>query len=187
MKKLTYMMTTIILVFIIVLPVTAQVSPKTETETRTRPGFPEARRMMQGDPGQMQRMMSESFKELLELNDEEWTVIRPKIVKVLTLSLQSSGNPLSMLMVRPGAQGLSNMRRRFPANSQSNTMEESMQRLKKLLENKDTTTAQIRDQVIKVRKEREKKQQELMTAKKDLRELLTVRQEAILISMGLLD
>ena len=41
--------------------------------------------------------------------------------------------------------------------------------------------------VSEVRKAREKSEQELATAQKELRELLTVRQEAILITLGLLD
>lgn len=152
------------------------------------------------DPAQMQQMMSERFKETLELNDDEWKVIGPKVTKVLEMSFQQRGNPMRMLGGRSGMQGppgqpgqpgqqgqrqfsqrLNNLA--FP----SGTGDESMQELQKLLENKNASTAEIKTLVTKVRKEREKMEQEKMTAQKELRELLTVRQEAILISMGLLD
>jgi septal ring factor EnvC (AmiA/AmiB activator) len=79
------------------------------------------------------------------------------------------------------------MRRIFPGNSEPTDMEKSMEELQKLLEDKNTSTDRIKGQVIKVRRAREKNQQQIAKAKKELRELLTVRQEAILISMGLLD
>ena len=92
-----------------------------------------------------------------------------------------------MLMARSVAQGASTTGRRNTTGSTANAADESLQALQKLLENKEATTSEIKNQVIKVRKAKEKSQQELATAQKELRELLTVRQEAILISRGLLD
>lgn len=90
-------------------------------------------------------------------------------------------------MGRPGSQGRPNMRRQMPGNLQPGAADESMQELQKLLDDKNTPTSKIKDQVTKVRKAREKDQQESAKAKKELRELLTVKQEATLISMGLLE
>lgn len=102
-----------------------------------------------------------------------------------------------MLMGRPGAQGFGsqgsakqgrpNMRIRMPANFRQNEADESIQELQKLLEDDNADPNRIKQQVTKVRKAKEKSQQELATAQKELRELLTVRQEAMLIAMGLLD
>lgn len=152
------------------------------------------------DPAQMQQMMSERFKETLELNDEEWQVIGPKVIKVLEMSFQQRGNPIRMFGGRQGMQGMQGppgqpgqqgqrqfTQRRNNSAFPSGAGDETMQQLQKLLENKNASTAEIKNLVTKVRKEREKMEQEKMTAQKELRELLTVRQEAILISMGLLD
>lgn len=144
------------------------------------------------DPEQMQKMMSDRFKEQLEIGDEEWTVIGPKVMKVVTSSSQSSGNPMRMMMGRPGMQGGPDMqgrppRNRMPGNFGQSAADESMQDLQKLLEDKNADTKKIKQQVTKVRKAKEKSQRESASAKRELRELLTIRQEAILISMGLLD
>lgn len=140
---------------------------------------------MQRDPGQMQRMMDKRLKELLECGDEEWTVIEPKVLKVLTLSSQSRGFNMGMIFRRSNNQG------NTPANRMDrpfrNQGDESLTALQELLENKEATASQIKEQVDEVRKAREKSEQELAMARKELRELLTVRQEAILISIGLLN
>ena len=153
-------------------------------------------RGMMGDPAQIQQMLGDRFKEILELSDDEWTVIGPKVIKVLEMSFQQRGNPMNMRMMfgnrgpqgQQGPQGQRQFSQRGnnPAFS-SGTGDESIQELQKLLENKNASAAEIKSLVTKVRKDREKMEQEKMAAQKELRELLTVRQEAILISMGLLD
>ncbi len=141
---------------------------------------------MMGDPAQMQKIVSERLKEILELNDEEWKILSPKVMNVLSLSFEQRGNPVRMLDNRPGTQGQAPPRRPN-SDMQKNSLDESMQQLQKLLEDKDMSIAEIKDQVIKVRRDREKLERKKMAAQNELRELLSVRQEAILISMGLLD
>jgi hypothetical protein len=129
------------------------------------------------DRDQIQQRMTERYKELLECSDEEWQVLGPKVLNVYSLSNQSRTGSVRMVM------GRTNQRNRSSGNQDN----ESLTKLEELLENKDATTSEIKRLVSEVRKEREKSQEELAKAQMELRELLTVRQEAILITLGLLD
>lgn len=205
MKKLRYILPIILLITLFNIPAAAQ-APKPGGENTPGQGFQGRRGMMTVDPEQMQQqiqqMMSDRFKEQLGISDEEWVVIGPKVMKVLTLSSQSMGNPMRMMIGRPGAQGFGpqgpgqqrpgqqgrpNIRDRISGIFGQNGGDDSMLELQNLLEDENADTNKIKQLVAKVRREREKSQRELAAAKKELRELLTVRQEAILISMGLLD
>lgn len=61
------------------------------------------------------------------------------------------------------------------------------QDLRTLLENKDANADQIKAKLEALRAAKAKVKDELTTAQKDLRELVTVRQEAVLVEMGVLD
>jgi hypothetical protein len=163
---------------------------------------PAGQRGMMGDPAQMQQMLGERFKDVLGLSDDEWKVIGPKVTKVFEMSFQQRGNPMRLFGNRGpqgpqgpqgqlGPQGQQGQRQFTQRGNnpafQAGAADESIQQLQKLLENKDAPAADIKNAVNKVRKDREKMEQEKLAAQKELRELLTVRQEATLISMGLLD
>ena len=156
------------------------------------------------DPSQMQKMIEDRLKEQLDISDEEWTVIGPKVIKVVTLSFQSRGNPIgAMRMIlpfgnrpgRPGDQGTSDRQNRSQRRNMmpdflgagESEVDTAMEELQTILENKNADPKLIKQAVTKVRRAKEKGQREAATAKKELRELLSVRQEAFLISMGLLD
>jgi len=153
---------------------------------------------------QMQAMVTQNLKQLLGSTDEEWTVIGPKVLKVYTLasSSQSRGFNMRNLMGRNTAQGstLSGAQANTQSNTQAGTQgrgvdnrsmgatgDTTLEELQKLLESEDTTTTQIKNKVSEVRNAREKARQDLVKAQKELRELLTLKQEAILISVGLLE
>jgi hypothetical protein len=154
--------------------------------------------MGQGMPGrgrmdteQMMNMMSDRIKEVLEMSDEEWTVIGPKLINVVTLSTQSTEPNMGMMM-RMFMLGRRNTNQRnqlqpFPGRGEPGPIATVQTELQKLLEDKETPTSEIKRKIIELRDEKEKAEQELATARNELRELLTVRQEAFLIAMGYLD
>ncbi|MFC1838273.1 hypothetical protein ACFL1N_01735 [Thermodesulfobacteriota bacterium] len=197
MKNYQYILLTAIILISVAIPAAAQAQPAGNGNAPGASGFQGRQGMTSFDPGQMQNMISNMFKEQLGISDDEWTVIGPKVMNVLTLSSQSRANPMRMMRAgRPGGpggqatpdmQGQRQMRNRMPGIFGQGEEDENMQALQKLLEDKNADASQIKQLVTKVRKAREKSQRELAAAKKELRELLTVRQEAILISMGLLD
>jgi len=136
---------------------------------------------------QMLNMMSQRIKELLGSTDEEWTVIGPKALKVISLvSSQSSGFQMRSLMGRSNTQG-NRQARAEDARASTSTGDKTLEELQTLLASEDSTTTQIKNKVSEVRKARENAKQDLAKAQKALRELLTLKQEATLISLGLLE
>lgn len=143
---------------------------------------------------EMQRMMAERLKETLEISDEEWKVFEPRITKVLTLSRQGGGFGGMGMMMRgrrggfgpggqPGARGGDTQ-----AQQQDLTpVEKSTQELQTVLDNEEAKPEEIRTKLTALRDAREKARQELVKAQKELREIVSVRQEAQLVLMGLLN
>jgi hypothetical protein len=143
--------------------------------------------------------MAQRMQEQLGVNQEEWSALQPKIEKVQTLSMQSRFGGRSFGRGGPGGGqggggdrqggGGGNRGQRgggFP--DMANTpVGIAAQDLQTLLENKDANADQIKAKLEALRAARAKVKEELTAAQKDLRELLTVRQEAVLVEMGLLD
>jgi hypothetical protein len=156
---------------------------------------------------QMQAQITQNLKQMLGSTDEEWAIIGPKVLKVYTLaSSQSTGFNMRNLMRRNNAQGDTQGNAQSSNTQGQGNQQGSMQQgrgmdnrstgmsndttlteLQTLLESQDATTSQIKNKVAEVRSAREKAKQDLAKAQKELRELLTVKQEAILISVGLLE
>lgn len=149
----------------------------------------------QFDPAQMRQMMEQRMQEMLGATAEEWKVLGPRVMKVQELARQSGGGPGMMFgpMGRRGAGGPGGPGgdrvggRGMPMNRELTEVEKIQEELQTLLENTTTTPEQIKQQVTKLRAAREKARQELAKAQQDLRQILTVRQEAQLILMGMLD
>jgi hypothetical protein len=144
----------------------------------------------QMDTEQMMNMMSDRIKEVLEMSDEEWTVIGPKLINVVNLSTQSTGPNMRMMVGMFMGRGNGNQRiqrQPFPGGAEPGPIATAQTELQELLEYKETPTSEIKRKIIELREAKEKAEQELVTARNELRELLTVRQEALLIAMGYLD
>ena len=65
--------------------------------------------------------------------------------------------------------------------------DENLQALQTLLEDENATSDEIKSKLSALRKAQVTAKQELAVAQKELRELLTLRQEAMLVVMGLLE
>jgi uncharacterized protein (DUF3084 family) len=66
-------------------------------------------------------------------------------------------------------------------------VEKAQDQLRTVLDNTASTPEQIRAALTTVRKEREAAKQKLAAAQQELRKVVTIRQEAILVMMGTLD
>jgi len=139
------------------------------------------------DPEQMQRMMTERqigrIKEALQPSEGEWKALEPKVTKVLTLSRQTGGMGgmgfgMGMSTRRPGAQGPET-----PLTPVGKVTEE----LRKVLENKEAKSEEIKAKLTALREAKEKAKKELVQAQQDLRKGLAARQEAQLVLMGVLE
>ncbi len=163
--------------------------------TQNRQTGPMAQGRMAGrgqmDTEQMINMMSGRIQEVLEMSDEEWTVIGPKLINVITLSTESTRPNLRMMMGMfiPGRGNSNQMnpRRPFAGWGEPGPIATVQAELQKLLEDKEASASEIKLKIIELREEKEKAEQRLAVARNELRELLTIRQEALLIAMGYLD
>jgi hypothetical protein len=147
-------------------------------------------------PGDFRQQGQARMKTILGATDEEWQSLGPKVEEVMTLTRElrpgmgmagrggrGPGGPSAGGPGGPGpAQGLAQQ----PPPPQSD-VQKQQQALQKVLDNKESSPAEIKAALATYRDARVKAQAELARAQKDLRRDLTVRQEAQLVIMGLLD
>ena len=171
-----------------------------QAQTQTQPG--EGGRQRGGDPQerrermeQFRQQMSERMREQMGATAEEWTILSPKIEKVTTLAMQSRFGGMGMGMGGRGrgnrgqrdGQGDGQRDRDENADRPQSELEKASTTLRTTLENKEASPDQITAAMDGLRQARAKAQTELEAAQKDLREILTVRQEAQLVLMGVLN
>ncbi|MDI6450691.1 hypothetical protein [Anaerobaca lacustris] len=162
---------------------------------------PGGERPMRGDfdPQRMQQMMQQRMQEQLGATAEEWTVIGPRLTKVMNLSRQTGAGAggMRMGMMAPGAgrrggpegdqAGPGGRGARGPfAQGEPTAVDTASEALQTTLENTAATPDEIRTKLTTLRTAREKATQELATAQQELKQVLTLRQEAQLVLMGLL-
>ena len=136
---------------------------------------PNAMRGMAFDPNSYRKMMSDFQKRQLGATDEEWTVLEPKLEKVQKLNNEvRNGAMMGMYMMGPMGAGESDVAK-------------AARELAKVLKNKDASPGDIKSAVTALRDAKAKAKIELEKAQKELKELLTIRQEALLIQQGQLD
>ena len=155
------------------------------------------------DPARMRQMMEQRMKEQLGVTDQEWQVLGPRLTKVMNLSRQTGmGAGMGrMFMGRRGQRGQGGQggqdgqggqggqqgrRPRGPFGQEETAVSKASDALQTTLENASAAPDEIKTKLTALRTAREKTRQELATAQKELREVLTLRQEAQLVLMGML-
>ncbi|MGE5295885.1 MAG: hypothetical protein ACM3VT_13750 [Solirubrobacterales bacterium] len=166
------------------------------------------------DPAQMRQRMMENMKQQLGADDESWKVIEPRLTKVMELNRDTMsmgrgmfgfGRRGGMGMMGPGGpggpqggqqgqQGNQQNRRqgdrpRFPGmeNREPSAVEKATEALNTTLEDQSASADTIKAQLTALRQAREKAKQDLAAAQQDLRQILTLRQEALLVVSGMLN
>jgi len=156
---------------------------------------------MRMDPAQRQQMMLEGVKSQLNPTDEEWTVIQPLLGDVMKLQMDqmrsrygrmgrmgrrgpgqgpagAAGGPENAPGAAgpggPGAMG-------GPQGSPEATA------LETAIETEGTANKDVKAKLDAYRASQKKNEQELKAAREKLRKVLTVKQEARLVLMGVLD
>ncbi|MGD1084817.1 MAG: hypothetical protein ABSA47_08735 [Verrucomicrobiota bacterium] len=140
------------------------------------------------DPTQFLQMAVDNMRDSLSVtNDDEWKVISAKLLKVMQLQMEERLSGMSAMgrnFGGGGAGGAGGMQRRLGAFG--GTPDPSEDALQKLLD-ANAPTAQLKAAMVKVRAARKAKQDERIKAQSELRDLLTTRQEAILLADGMLE
>jgi len=134
----------------------------------------------------MRKMMMERFKEALAASDEDWKVLGPRIEKVQGLSSQlRGGRTMFAMFARRGPRRETT--EGTEATREQTEVEKALSGLVTVLENEEAEAKEIKEKLTALREAREKVKEELAKAQAELREIVTVRQEAQLVLMGLLD
>jgi len=169
---------------------------------------------MQGGPGgfdreAMQERMMTMMKEQLGASDEEWTVIKPRLTEVMTLSqsINTGGGMRGMFGRGPGAGGpggpggavggaggpggrreqqQQNAGAAEPAAT-TDPVQKAINSLRSTLEKEAPSADEIKANLTALRTAREKAKLDMAKAQQKLREVLTLKQEAQLVMMGMLE
>jgi hypothetical protein len=136
------------------------------------------------DPAEMRARMMERYKEALEVtNDAEWKVIETRLQKVMDAQRDARmGGGRGMFGRPPGGDRGGD--RGGPGGGREVNAETDA--LQKALDAK-ASADEIKTKLAKYRETRKQKEAALETARAELKKVLSVRQEAVLVMMGSLE
>ncbi|MCK9266418.1 hypothetical protein M0P98_06010 [bacterium] len=156
-------------------PEATQGSGRTQQTERTQ--RPDRTGGQRTTPQQASEMYMNRIKNTLEISDEEWEVVKPKVEKVRTaqMNTQRAGGMRAGRRTAGGTQ------------VQVTPFQKAYQELQAVLGNKDSSPKDISTKLANLREARKTNEAELAQARKELKEILTQRQEAQLVLNGLLE
>ena len=132
------------------------------------------------DPAQMQKQMLERYKERLEVTNDEWTVIQPLVEKVMQARREAMSG-----MRGPGRRGGDNAAGNGGRGAMGPAPSPEAEALQQALDSKAASDV-LKAKLATFRDARKTKEAALTKAQEDLRKVLTVRQEASAVLIGLL-
>jgi hypothetical protein len=139
------------------------------------------------DPAQMRERYMNQIKEQLGSPDDEWKLIQPRLEKVLTAQRETRSSRFGGSGNRGGRTRGGNNADNQQNNRPQSAVSQASEDLRKALDDKGTPPEELTRKIAALHEAREKAKADLAAAQKDLRELLSVRQEATLIASGILD
>lgn len=131
------------------------------------------------EPEQMRQRAAERMREQLQISEEEWQVLQPRIDAVTSAQRD----------LRGGGGGAWGGGRRGGGEAQQpqGALASASQELRQTLSNENATEQEITQRLEAYRAARKAAEEALETARNELRELLTPRQEAQLVIMNVLE
>ena len=142
------------------------------------------------DPAEMRQRMMDNLRERLGATEEEWQALEPKVAAVLEAQqkARAGGMGMAMGMGRGGQGGPGGRGQGGPgAEQDQGELAVAARELRTVLEDENAAGEQIVERLEAFRGARQKAEGELDQARDDLQGLLTQRQEAMLVMMGLLE
>lgn len=144
-------------------------------------------------PSAIQKRMLDYYKEQLAPTEEEWTVLEPRLAKVLELS--EGTNSLTGMITQvvdrfrrsQWAQDQMQGQENKTEEEEKSAVQKAMTELQETLDKEAPSTVEIKAKMLALRGAREKVKQQLVKAEDELREVLTLKQEATLLMLGLLE
>jgi hypothetical protein len=154
------------------------------------------------DPAQMRQRMMDRMKEQLGVKDDaEWKIIEPRLTKVMEAGRQVGGGGRGMFGMMGGRGGRGGQggpggadnggapaqRRGSGPGGEQTALDKAVAQLDTVLQKESASPEEIKTAMTAVRAAREKAKQELAAAQAELKKVLTVRQEAVLMTMNQID
>lgn len=138
------------------------------------PNSPEYKAAME----KYRQQMSKMNQDMLGATDDEWKVLQPKFDKVADIQQQIM--MAAYVVYWPAASTQ-------PDDAKQSDLQKTAAALAKLLKNKDVKPEDVKQALEAYRNAKAKANEDLAKARKELKELLTVKQEANLVLRGMLD
>lgn len=141
------------------------------------------------DPQQMlqnmqQRIIQNVRDQLVVTNDAEWAVIEQRLTNVVQLQTQNMFSGMGGMMGgMRGRGGAGAGGGGFPGFGQTDPEADALQKTI----DANAPAPQIKAALTKLRDARKRKETQMANAREQLRQVLSTKQEAILVTMGLLD
>ena len=135
--------------------------------------------------GQFKQIQMDFMKQQLGLGDDDWNALQPKIQKVIDARRDAqtgAGMAVSVM------NGVPSVRLTIDTIATISTPPvAAMKDVKDATDNQDAKDEEIEKKLAALREAREKANADLAAAQKELKSGLTPRQEAILVTLGILD
>ena len=128
-----------------------------------------------------------TFRSALDCTDDEWKHIEPKLIRIALLKMDAGELAAVGGMGRGGSRMTTFIRNILDPNALPSTVAQHEAELQDMIDQKLSSTDAYKNKLEQIRKDRAKAREELATAEKDVTSLLTVRQEAQLVLLGLLN
>lgn len=136
------------------------------------------------DPAAMMQRREQQLKDSLGVTDEEWTALQPKLQKVQEAQATLRAGTMFGMRQRGGGPGGGG-----PAadTAPQGPVAIAAAELRTTLDNKESTPDQIKAKLQALRDAKDKANADVTAAQAELKSLLTARQEAVLVSQGVLN
>jgi hypothetical protein len=143
------------------------------------------------DPAQARERALTRIKEQLGASDDEWKVLSPKVDKVLTAQqdARAGGGRGGQAAGGRGARGNrgGQAQAQTPDPATLSAVAKATAELRAAVADKATPPEELTRKLNALHEAKEKAKAARLEAQKDLKELLTARQEALLVQSGLLE
>ncbi len=137
------------------------------------------------DPAQMQQRMMDRVQEELGLtNETDWSAVQPLVQKVMDARREAGGAGMGRMFRQRGNNN--NGGQQGGRNNPFGQPSPEAEALQKAIDD-NAPKAQIKDLLTKYQASQKTKQAKLVAAQADLRQVLTVKQEAQATLLGLLE
>ena len=149
-----------------------------------------------GGPGRdmagFRQRILDRIKEQMGATDEDFKALQPKIENVMQLQRDAGAMRMGRMFRQPSGDRPAGDRpaTERPADANPEPQSDVQQKsadLQAALDNKDTKPEEIKAKLDALRAAKVKAKEELIKAQADLKTVLSVREEAVLVEMGILE